>query len=216
MGNRKNAFLYHARTASLPVNRCARDKSRALSYFLLAHRSFLNSTPCLGVFNFQDIILAPGAIGALIMSQEAENRLQGAIRLEHLDNVPVAPMIYYFAANYAGITMRELWSDWAKYESAIRKCYRELGPWEIYYNICPVSPLAYQACLMMKVKYPGKDLPQDGKKHFFIDLSKIHIITIMEQDNIHRHAFVLKTSHVVYETLNEALDYLEQLIKSEV
>lgn len=43
-----------------------------------------------------------------------------------------------------------------------------------------------------------------------------HIITVMEPDNIHRHAFVLETSHVIYETINEALDYLEKLIKSEI
>ena len=71
-------------------------------------------------------------------------------------------MIYYFAANYAGISQHELWSDWSRYEYAIKKCFTELGPWDIYYNICPVSPAAYQACLLMKVKYPGKDLPEDS------------------------------------------------------
>jgi hypothetical protein len=88
--------------------------------------------------------------------------LQAALELRHTGRAPVAPMIYYFAANYAGITMPELWSDWGKYEYAIRKCYTELGPWDIYYNICPYSPIAYQSCLMMKVKYPGKDLPADS------------------------------------------------------
>jgi len=92
----------------------------------------------------------------------SEERLQAAIRCERPDRVPVAPMIYYFAAFYAGITVHELWSDWRKYEMAIQKCFKELGPWDIYYNICPVSPTAYQACLMMKVKYPGKDLEPDN------------------------------------------------------
>ncbi|OGP59034.1 MAG: hypothetical protein A2V67_08505 [Deltaproteobacteria bacterium RBG_13_61_14] len=92
----------------------------------------------------------------------SEERLQAAIRLEPPDRVPVAPMIYYFAAFYAGITVHELWSDWKKYELAIQKCFRELGPWDIYYNICPYSPEAYQACLMMKVKYPGVDLEPDN------------------------------------------------------
>ena len=92
----------------------------------------------------------------------SEERLLAAIRCELPDRVPVAPMIYYFAAFYAGITVHELWSDWRRYEMAIQKCFHELGPWDIYYNICPVSPTAYQACLLMKVKYPGVDLAADN------------------------------------------------------
>ncbi len=89
----------------------------------------------------------------------SEERLEAAIRCETPDRVPVCPMIYYFAAFYSGITVHELWSDWSKYNMAIKKCWDDLGPWDIYYNICPVSPEAYQACLMMKVRYPGVDLP---------------------------------------------------------
>jgi len=96
------------------------------------------------------------------MGMTSEERLQSAIKLQKPDRVPVAPMIYYFAAFYAGITVHELWSDWDKYEMAIRKCYNELGPWDVYYNICPTSPEAYQACLLMKVKYPGLDLEPDN------------------------------------------------------
>jgi hypothetical protein len=92
----------------------------------------------------------------------AEERLRAAIELRPVDRVPVSPMIYYFAANYAGITQQELWSDWKKYEAAIKKCYTELGPWDVYYNICPLSPLAYQASLMMKVRYPGVELEPDN------------------------------------------------------
>lgn len=95
------------------------------------------------------------------MAMTSEERLQAVIRCEKPDRVPVAPMIYYFAAYYAGITVHELWSDWQKYEMAIQKCYNELGPWDIYYPICPTSPETYQASLLMKVKYPGVDLPAD-------------------------------------------------------
>lgn len=38
-----------------------------------------------------------------------------------------------------------------------------------------------------------------------------HIVTVMEKDNIHRHAFVLEASDIVFETLEEALVYLEKL-----
>ena len=89
----------------------------------------------------------------------AEHRLQTVIGLGTPDRVPVAPMIYYFAAYYAGITVHELWSDPKKYDYAIDKCFNDLGPWDIYYPINPVIPEAYAFILPMKIKYPGIDLP---------------------------------------------------------
>jgi len=95
-------------------------------------------------------------------TMDAEQRLQTVIGLGAPDRVPVAPMIYYFAAFYAGITVHELWSDPKKYEFAINKCYDDLGPWDIYYPINPVNPAAYVFILPMKIKYPGIDLPPDN------------------------------------------------------
>ncbi len=92
----------------------------------------------------------------------SEQRLQTVISLGVPDRVPVAPMIYYFAAFYAGITVHELWSDPQKYASAIEKCFADLGPWDIYYPINPVNPNAYVFVLPMKIKYPGIDLPADN------------------------------------------------------
>jgi len=92
----------------------------------------------------------------------AEQRLQTVIALGAPDRVPVAPMIYYFAAFYAGITVHELWSDPKKYEYAIDKCFDELGPWDVYYPINPVNPETYVFILPMKIKYPGIDLPPDN------------------------------------------------------
>lgn len=92
----------------------------------------------------------------------AEQRFQTVVELGVPDRVPVAPMIYYFAAFYANISVHELWSDPAKYRYAIEKCFRELGPWDIYYPINPVNPAAYVFILPMKIKYPGIDLPPDN------------------------------------------------------
>jgi hypothetical protein len=61
----------------------------------------------------------------------SEQRLQRVIALGMPDRVPVAPMIFHFAARYANITMYELWFDPAKYSLAVEKCFRELGPWDI-------------------------------------------------------------------------------------
>lgn len=96
----------------------------------------------------------------------AEQRLQTVIRLGVPDRVPVAPMIYHFAARYASITMQELYSDPAKYSQAMEKCFRELGPWDIYFPINPLNPAAYVFALPMTAKYPGVDLPPDEPCQF--------------------------------------------------
>lgn len=38
-----------------------------------------------------------------------------------------------------------------------------------------------------------------------------HVITVLPQGNIHRHAFVLASSHIIFETTDEALAYLKML-----
>lgn len=38
-----------------------------------------------------------------------------------------------------------------------------------------------------------------------------HTVLVMEPDSVHRHAFVLEAADVVFNTLEEALDYLEKL-----
>jgi len=42
-----------------------------------------------------------------------------------------------------------------------------------------------------------------------------HIIVTMEEDNIHRHAFVLEAAHIVVTTEMDALDYLKKLVEKE-
>ena len=96
----------------------------------------------------------------------SEQRLQTVIELGVPDRVPVAPMIYYFAARYARITMYELWSNPERYSFAIEKCFRELGPWDIYFPIDALNPSAYVFALPMKVKYPGVDLPPEQIAQF--------------------------------------------------
>ncbi len=92
----------------------------------------------------------------------AEERLQAVINLQQPDRVPVCPFIYYFAANYAGITAHELWADPKKYQAAIRKCYDELGPWDVYYPVNPRWPEIYTFIMPMKAKWPGRELPADS------------------------------------------------------
>lgn len=45
----------------------------------------------------------------------------------------------------------------------------------------------------------------------FASSYKKHIVLVMEKGNIHNHAFVKEAAHIIYETLDEALDYINQL-----
>jgi hypothetical protein len=98
----------------------------------------------------------------MIKELTAEERLQAAINLQETDRIPSCPMIFYFAAQYAGISNYELWSDRGKYRMAIDKCYHELGPWDIYYCINPRYPEFYTFVMPMKAKWPGRGLPPDS------------------------------------------------------
>jgi hypothetical protein len=89
----------------------------------------------------------------------AEQRLREVIALRVPDHVPVAPMIYHFAASYAQISIYELWSDPEKYSFAIEECFRELGPRDIYFRINPLNPSAYVFALPVTAKFPWVDPP---------------------------------------------------------
>lgn len=40
-----------------------------------------------------------------------------------------------------------------------------------------------------------------------------HTVTVMQEDNIHRHAFVIENSDLIFEYMDDALDYLRDLIQ---
>jgi nucleoside 2-deoxyribosyltransferase len=39
-----------------------------------------------------------------------------------------------------------------------------------------------------------------------------HTVVVMQKENVHRHAFILEAADVVFETHEDAMDYLEKLI----
>jgi len=45
------------------------------------------------------------------------------------------------------------------------------------------------------------------------DLLNKHTILVMKKNNIHSHAFVYECSDIVFETLNDAVEYLSKLTK---
>jgi len=47
------------------------------------------------------------------------------------------------------------------------------------------------------------------------DTPTVHSIVVLPKNNIHNHAFIKEMADIIFETTEEALEYLEALIKSE-
>jgi hypothetical protein len=95
----------------------------------------------------------------------AEQRIRTTTRLQVPDRVPVSPLIYYFAAHYAGITNYELY-DPVKYNRAIDMCFYDLGPWDAYYFMHVYYRELGSFLIPMKVREPGFELPPDSVRQY--------------------------------------------------
>jgi hypothetical protein len=94
-------------------------------------------------------------------SLTAEERLAAVIRLEEPDRVPVSLMLYYFAPLHTGVSMSRYMTETKVYREVMRRVWEDLGPWDLYYNINPVSRLTYSFVNMMRILWPGRELPED-------------------------------------------------------
>lgn len=92
----------------------------------------------------------------------AEERLQAVIKLEQPDRVPLSMMLYNYSPFHAQVKASDYVHKPEVYLKAIRRVYEDLGPWDIYYNINPVSKLTYSFVMMMRLLYPGDDLPENA------------------------------------------------------
>jgi len=88
-------------------------------------------------------------------------RVAAVVRLEEPDRVPVSLMLYYFAPLYAGVSMSRYMTDTGVYRAVMRRVWEDFGPWDLYYNINPVSRLVYSYVNMMRILWPGRELPED-------------------------------------------------------
>ncbi|MBU2489665.1 MAG: hypothetical protein KKA60_09765 [Proteobacteria bacterium] len=109
-------------------------------------------------------------------SMTAQQRFDAAVRLETPDRVPLSLMLYYFAPVYAGVSMHQYMADPGTYASVMKKVWEEVGPWDIYYNIHPVSRLIYSYVLMMRTLWPGYELAED-------EMAKVEEITYMNPED---------------------------------
>jgi len=113
----------------------------------------------------------------------AQERFDAVIRLEEPDRVPLSLMLYYFAPLYAKVPMSRYMTDRNLYLRVMQQVWKELGPWDLYYNVNPVSRFLYNFVMMMRVLWPGKELPED-------DMAKVEELAYMSHED---YDWVLRT-----------------------
>ena len=109
----------------------------------------------------------------------ARQRFEAAVRLEEPDRVPLSLLLYYFAPLYAGVSMSRYMTEPDCYRVAMQKAWEDLGPWDMYYNLNPVSRLTYCYSTMMRILWPGRELPED-------EMAKVDEIVYMEPEDYDR------------------------------
>lgn len=101
-------------------------------------------------------------------SMTTEERLRAVINIQVPDRVPVSPRIYYFAARYAGVENADLFEP-TTWNDAIDKCFRDLGPWDMYAPWNFYHPEVLSLIFPMKVLEPGIGLPRDAIHQYLED-----------------------------------------------
>jgi len=94
-------------------------------------------------------------------TMNAEERLNAVVRLEEPDRVPVSVMLYYYSPFHTGDKMSDYMKRPDVYMKVMREVYKDIGPWDIYYNINPATRLLYSYVMMMRYLYPGHELPDN-------------------------------------------------------
>jgi hypothetical protein len=88
-------------------------------------------------------------------------------------------MLYYFAPLWAGVKMSAYMARPDIYMDVMRRLWSELGPWDIYYNINPVSRLTYSYVMMMRILWPGLELEENA-------MAKIEEFAYMDPEDYER------------------------------
>ncbi len=91
-----------------------------------------------------------------------QERLDAAINLQEPDRVPISPMIMFFAARHAGITVEKFLFDPKAGFDAIVRTFEDLGGWDVQFVAGSYDPLLYAMESPIRLKLPGVDLPPDS------------------------------------------------------
>lgn len=110
----------------------------------------------------------------------AAERLASVIRLEKPDRVPLSMMLYYYAPLHAGVKMSDYMRKPSVYMDVMKQVWNDLGPWDIYYNINGASRLLYNYVMMMRILWPGIELPENE----MAKIDEIQYMTIDDYDQV--------------------------------
>ncbi|MBT3224088.1 MAG: hypothetical protein HN348_33890, partial [Proteobacteria bacterium] len=94
-------------------------------------------------------------------TMSAQERFDAVIGLKIPDRVPLSLMLYHFAPVHTQVQTSRYMADPAVYSAVMRQVWEEVGPWDLYYNIQPISRLIYSYVLMMRTLWPGYELADD-------------------------------------------------------
>lgn len=91
-----------------------------------------------------------------------EQRLDTVLHGGIPDRVPCVPLIYYFAARYARVPIRDFLLSMKAYREAIDRCFWELGPWDGMFPLpftmdAPDWDITWGAGVGMKPEVPSGD-----------------------------------------------------------
>jgi len=98
-------------------------------------------------------------------TMSSEERIQAAVNLQTPDRVPVAPLFYYFVANYNNMSFAELY-DPVKYFNGLSCVFDELGPWDAHYFVNAYDKELIAFVIPMKLLEPGEELPENTMRQF--------------------------------------------------
>lgn len=109
----------------------------------------------------------------------AQERFDAVVRLEEPDRVPLSLMLYYYAPIHTGTKMSQYMNNPSVYKAVMKQVWKDIGPWDIYYNINPYSRLLYNYVMMMRELWPGIELEENA-------MAQIDEIQYMEPDDYDR------------------------------
>lgn len=91
----------------------------------------------------------------------SSERFDAAVRLEEPDRVPVCPMILFFAARHAGVSIAQFIDDRRVGFEALVKTFDDLGGWDAMFSPGSVDPVLFAFESPVLLKLPGRDIPED-------------------------------------------------------
>jgi hypothetical protein len=112
-------------------------------------------------------------------------RVQAAIRCEIPDRIPIIPMMGFFCARYKGVTMAKYINDWDLARDLAIEVFNEFGGWDYVYASTSVTDFAFALTLPMRLKLPGRELPEDSIWQF----DEIPVIEVEDYDFAIAHGF---------------------------